>query len=83
MGRLGLKELRNAFNPSRESVADTEIGIYGSLTQGEISSARDGAGSGPEQEAMTMSELRAAAEEQAKNNDQGKDGPDQSRGMEL
>ena len=83
MGRLGLKELRNAFNPSRESVADSEIGMYGTATQGEIASARDGAGSGPEQEAMTMSELRAAAQEQAKDNDRGKDGPDQSRGMEL
>ncbi len=29
MGRLGLRELRNAFNPSRESVADTEMGLYG------------------------------------------------------
>ena len=26
MFRLGLKELRNALNPSRESVADNEIG---------------------------------------------------------
>ena len=26
MGRLGLKELRNAFNPSRESVADAAGG---------------------------------------------------------
>ena len=85
MGRLGLKELRNAFNPSRESVADSEIGMYGTATQGEIASARDGPGSGPEQEAMTMSELRSAAQEKAKenDNDRGKDGPDQSRGMEL
>lgn len=36
MFRLGLKELRNAINPSRESVADNEIGLYGSQTQGEI-----------------------------------------------
>ncbi len=34
MFRLGLKELRNASNPSRESIADNEIGIYGTLTQG-------------------------------------------------
>ena len=39
MFRLGLKELRNALNPSRESVADHEIGLYGSLTQGEIADA--------------------------------------------
>lgn len=40
MARLGLKELRNAMNPSRESVADTEIGLYGTQTQGEIAQAR-------------------------------------------
>jgi hypothetical protein len=84
MGRLGLKELRNAFNPSRESVADSEIGLYGSATQGEIASAREGAGKGPEQEAMSMNDLRADAQDKAKGNEneQGKDGPDQSRGME-
>jgi hypothetical protein len=31
MGRLGLKELRNAANPSHESVADTEMGLYGTV----------------------------------------------------
>ncbi len=41
MLRLGLKELRNALNPSRESVADTEIGLYGTKTQGEIAESRD------------------------------------------
>ena len=56
MFRLGLKELRNAANPSRESVADTEIGLAGSLTQGEIAESRGGPGQGPEQEASkTMS----------------------------
>lgn len=40
MFRLGLKELRNAVNPSRESVADSEIGLYGTQTQGEIAEAR-------------------------------------------
>lgn len=84
MGRLGLKELRNALNPSRESVADTEIGLVGSATQGEIASARSGAGDGPEQESMTLNDLRSAAQEQAKENEnhRGMDGPEQSRGME-
>lgn len=41
MARLGLKELRNAFNPSKESVADTEMGLYGTLTQGEVAEARE------------------------------------------
>ena len=41
MARLGLKELRNALNPSKESVADSEIGLYGTATQGEIAEARD------------------------------------------
>ena len=49
MGRLGLKELRNALNPSRESVADQEIGLYGTQTQGEIAKARSGPGEGLEQ----------------------------------
>ena len=40
MGRLGLKELRNAVNPSRDSAADSEIGLYGTQTQGEIAEAR-------------------------------------------
>ena len=48
--RLGLKELRNVINPSRESVADSEIGMYGTQTQGEIAQARAGPGHGPEEE---------------------------------
>jgi hypothetical protein len=40
MGRLGLRELRNAVNPSRDSVADTEMGLYGTQTQGEIAQNR-------------------------------------------
>lgn len=40
MGRLGWRELRNAANPSRESVADTEVGLYGTATQGEIAQDR-------------------------------------------
>jgi len=82
MGRLGLKELRNAINPSRDSIADSEIGVFGTATQGEIAKARDGAGEGPEQESLTMNDVRAASQDQSKDNDQGKDGPDQSRGME-
>ena len=84
MGRLGLKELRNALNPSKESVADTEMGLVGTATQGEIADARGGPGSGPEQESMTLNDLRSAAQQdQAKEqNNPGKDGPDQSRGME-
>jgi hypothetical protein len=84
MGRLGLKELRNLANPSRDSVADSEIGLYGSATQGEIANARKGAGDGPEQETTTMKDLRSDAQDKAKENenDRGKDGPDQDRGME-
>ena len=87
MLRLGLKEVRNAFNPSRESVADGEIGLYGTATQGEIANARSGAGDGPEQESMTMADLRAEAQKKAQENEKGKDGqdkdgPDQSRGIE-
>ena len=65
MARLGLKELRNALNPSRESVADQEIGLYGTATQGEIAEARGGPGKGPEQESMSLNDLRAYAKERA------------------
>ena len=36
----GWRQLRNAANPSRESAADTEVGLYGSATQGEIAQDR-------------------------------------------
>jgi hypothetical protein len=36
MGRLGLKELRNAVNPSKESAADSELGLYGTMTPGKV-----------------------------------------------
>lgn len=73
MARLGLKELRNALNPSRESVADTEIGLYGTQTQGEIAEARGGPGQGPDQESMSLDELRAYAKERSQADEQGKD----------
>ena len=76
MGRLGLKELRNALNPSRESVADAEIGLYGTQTQGEIAQARGSAGEGPEQESlgttMSLDDLRKEAEQRSQDNDRGR-----------
>jgi hypothetical protein len=67
MFRLGLKELRNALNPSRDSVADNEIGLVGTLTQGEIADARGGPGQGPEQESagktVSLDDVRAYAKE--------------------
>lgn len=83
MLRLGLKELRNAFNPSRDSVAGDEMGIYGTATQGEIANARDGAGDGPEQESASLDDVRSAAREQERQNQQGQDGPEQDRGLEM
>ena len=66
MARLGLKELRNAANPSQESMADAEIGLYGTQTQGEIAEARGGPGHGPDQESsdktLSLDELRKDAE---------------------
>jgi hypothetical protein len=74
MARLGLKELRNAVNPSRESVADNEIGLYGTATQGEIAEARGGPGQGPEQEApdkpLSLDDLRQEAEKRALGDDE-------------
>jgi hypothetical protein len=77
MVRLGLKELRNALNPSRESVADQEIGLYGTATQGEIAQARRGPGHGPEQEApggtLSLDELRGEAKERSPSAERGKE----------
>src|SRR5260370_37672236 len=75
MFRLGLKELRNALNPSRESVADNEIGLYGTETQGEIAKARRGPGQGPEQEGATLSldDIRAYAKELSQAEDRGRE----------
>lgn len=81
MFRLGLKELRNALNPSRESVADQEIGVYGTLTQGEIADARGGPGQGLEQESradkLGLDDLRAYGKElsqsQERSREQGKE----------
>ncbi len=93
MGRLGLKELRNASNPSRESAADAEIGLYGTQTQGEIADARGGPGKGSEQESsskkLSLNDLREDAEKRGKDdrgkddrsqdNDRGKDNDGQDR----
>jgi hypothetical protein len=77
MARLGLKELRNAANPSRESVADNEIGLYGSQTQGEIAAARGGPGHGHEQESsektLSLEELREDAKKRGRDDDRGKE----------
>jgi hypothetical protein len=77
MARLGLKELRNAVNPSRESVADSEIGLYGTQTQGEIAEARGGPGLGPEQEStdnkLSLDDLRSHADEQKRDDSRGHD----------
>ena len=78
MVRLGLKELRNALNPSRESVADTEIGLYGTKTQGEIADDRGGPGHGGDQEnhskALSMADLRDdAAKRNRDKDDRGRD----------
>ena len=93
MGRLGLKELRNALNPARESVADTELGLYGTQTQGEIAGPRKGPGKGLEQEShddkLRPNDLRADAKERSqadeRSREQGKEhGKDRDRGdLEL
>jgi hypothetical protein len=85
MLRLGLKELRNAANPSRESVADNEIGLYGTQTQGEIAEARGGPGQGPEQESsksMSLEDLRKEAEERKRDDDRGDDRAQERGGMD-
>jgi len=77
MFRLGLKELRNALSPSRESVADQEIGLFGTQTQGEIAQARKGPGEGPEQESpvgnVSLDDLRTFAKELSQAEDRGRE----------
>jgi hypothetical protein len=76
MVRLGFKELRNAFNPSRESVADQEMGLFGTETQGEIAKARKGPGQGHEQESegptVSLADLRAYAKELSQADDRSR-----------
>src|ERR1700722_7837945 len=83
MARLDLKELRNAANPSRESVADAEMGLYGTQTQGEIAQARGGPGQGHEQEStdrpLSLNDLRQEAEKRSRDDYRGKE---QDRGKE-
>ncbi|HYV37936.1 MAG TPA: hypothetical protein VE988_19785 [Gemmataceae bacterium] len=87
MGRLGLRELRNAAVLSRESVADSELGLYGSLTQGEIADARGGPGHGSQQESvkktLSLDDLREEAAKRGRD-DRGKDDRDRGddRGQE-
>src|SRR5437764_4301333 len=86
--RLGLKELRNALNPSRESVADNEIGLYGTLTQGEIAQARGGPGQGMEQESpgatLGLDDLRAYAKELSQAEDRGRQqGKEQGKEQDM
>jgi hypothetical protein len=80
MARLGLAELRGALNPSRESVATTELGLYGTATQGEIASARNGPGDGPEQESLSLESLRGdAGKDQGQERGKGRDRDDLER----
>jgi hypothetical protein len=83
MARLGLKELRNALNPSRESAADNEIGLYGTQTQGEIADARGGPGQGSEQESsakkLSLDDFRKDAEKRSRDNDDRDKGNDRGR----
>jgi hypothetical protein len=76
MFRLGLKELRNTLNPSRDSVADHELGLFGTETQGEIAKARRGPGLGLEQEStatLSLDDLRAYAKELSQAEDRGRE----------
>ena len=80
MDRLGLKEVRNAANPSRESVADTDIGLYGTATQLEVNQDRGNMGRDGEQEAVSLDDLRAKGQEARQaGQTHGKDGPDLGR----
>ena len=83
MGRLGLAELRALFNPSPGAATDKEVGLYGTLTQGEIADARQDDGPSQEREPESLQGLRAATQAAAKEDARDRDGPDPSRGKEL
>jgi hypothetical protein len=61
------------LNPSRESAADYEIGLYGTATQGEIANARGEPGMGAEQESVAdikgLDDLKAYVREHAQSQD--------------
>jgi hypothetical protein len=78
MARLGLAELRNAFNPSKEAVSDKDMGLYGVATQGEIADAREAT-----EKPLTMDGLRDDArqkEQERDRGDRGRDEPERGRG---
>lgn len=82
MGRLGLKELRNAFTPARESVADNEIGVFGTATQGEIADARGETDhAGMNGNGLSLDDLRAYAKQLALTDGKGRE-PDREQGTD-
>jgi hypothetical protein len=58
-------------------LADQEIGVYGTLTQGEIADARDGPGKGSDQETrrgdVSMDDVRAYAKELSQAEDRARE----------
>ena len=83
MARLGLAELRNAFTPSKESVADRDGGLYGMATQQEITDTRSAAAEAPAKESQSMRDLRALAKDAANGSSRDDDGPSRDRGLEI
>ena len=79
-GPPGTQGAAQRRNPSKESVADTEIGLYGTATQLEVNQESGNMLGDSEQEAVSLVDLRAKGQEiqQAEHN-QGKDGPDLER----
>lgn len=89
MGRLGLKELTHnllpAFPQSQHVIE--EPGLVGNPTQGEVATARDGPGFGPDQESkLTLAAFHAFAKERAaeaeKRMEQGRD-REKEQGREM
>jgi hypothetical protein len=83
MGRLGWKELRNAVTPGRESVADTEIGLFGTATQGEIAQDRGSYGLDAEQEKAAGVSPQAQEAQQAEPSAPSQEAPQQEGQMSV
>lgn len=85
MARLGLRELREAFNPSGNTIAQPPVyGLYGEITPGEVSQARQ-----PEAEAEPAmdanEEPRSIVAEYVRQAEAARDGrgrEDRERGVE-
>ena len=66
MGRLGVRELRGATYPGSNVAQQSEYGLYGTLTPGEVAESRRGDGRDLDEESPRGNSILADRLQQAK-----------------